>query len=154
MWWITVGLILAGIVLMFIEMLLLSGGFAGVACLACFGAATWYTFDKMGPVAGRWVLLFVLVLLIIMIIIMLREKTWRKFSLKEDISSQVNKEVEKVSVGDKGVTLSRLAPIGSARFESISCEVKSHDGSMLASGTAVVVVAIVDNQVLVKPVNQ
>ena len=85
---------------------------------------------------------------------MLREKTWRKFSLKEDISSQVNKEVEKVSVGDEGVTLSRLAPIGSARFESISCEVKSHDGSMLASGTAVVVVAIVDNQVLVKPVNQ
>lgn len=153
MWWLVVGLILAGIVLMFVEMLLLSGGIAGVLSIASFAAACWYTFENMGPVAGRWVLVFVLVFLIIMIIMMLRAKTWKRFALKEDIKSQVNKEVEKVSVGERGITQSRLAPIGTARFDNTICEVKSQDGNMVASETEIEVVAVIDNQVIVKPIN-
>lgn len=153
MWWIVVGLVLAGIVLMFVEMLLLSGGIAGIISIASFAGACWYTFENMGPIAGRWLLIFVLVFLIIMIILMLRAKTWKRFALKEDITSQVNKEVEKVSVGERGVTQSRLAPMGTARFDNTICEVKSQDNSMVASGTEIEVVAVIDNQVIVKPIN-
>ena len=46
MWWITVGLLIAGLVFMFVEMLLVPGvGVAGFFSLAAFAAACWYTFE-------------------------------------------------------------------------------------------------------------
>ena len=53
MWWITISLILAGIIFMLVEMLLVPGvGVAGFFSLISLGAACWYTFDYISPCAG------------------------------------------------------------------------------------------------------
>ena len=57
-----------------------------------------------------------------------------------------------LSVGDKGKTITRLAPMGTVRFEKLSCEAKSEDNTMLDPGTRVVISAIEDNRVIVKPI--
>ena len=54
--------------------------------------------------------------------------------------------------GDKGVAQTRLAPMGTGRFGAVSCEVKSSDNSMIAAGTPLEVVAVENNQVIVKPI--
>lgn len=155
MWWITVGLIIAGIVFMLIEMLLIPGvGVAGIFSLAAMAAASWYSFEFISPSAGWWVTVGQLAVLVVMIVFILRKKTWKRFELKDELKSKVNVEQERLSVGDKGVTVTRLAPIGNARFEKISCEVKTYDGKMMDSGVEVEVVAVENNQVLVKSVNQ
>ncbi len=139
---------------MFVEFLLVPGvGVAGIFSLISLGAACWYTFDSIGYNAGWWVTSVVLALLLILLFIILRTKTWKKFELDTDVTSQVNTASSQLHEGDRGVTLTRLAPIGTGRFGTVCCEVKSSDSTMIASGTEVEVVQISDNQVLVKPIN-
>ena len=154
MWWIALALIIAGILLMSVEFLLVPGvGVAGVFSLLSLGAACWYTFYCIGYSAGWWVTSVVLALLLVFLFIILRTKTWKKLELNTDVTSKVNTASSQLHVGDNGVTLTRLAPIGTGRFGTVCCEVKSSDSSMIASGTPVEVVQIIDNQVLVKPIN-
>ena len=56
-----------------------------------------------------------------------------------------------LSVGDRGVTVTRLAPMGTARFADESVEVTALEG-MTGPGVEVEVVLIDDNKVFVKPV--
>ena len=154
MWWIALALIIAGILLMFVEFLLVPGvGVAGVFSLLSLGAACWYTFYCIGYSAGWWVTSVVLALLLVFLFVILRTKTWKKLELNTDVTSKVNTASSQLHVGDNGVTLTRLAPIGTGRFGTLCCEVKSSDSTMIASGTPVEVVQIIDNQVLVKPIN-
>lgn len=153
MWWIIVTLILAGIVLMLVEMLLIPGvGVAGILSLASIAAACWYAFKFIGPDTGRWVTLIAAILLAVMLFFILRSKTWEKFALRTEVDSKVNEEGEKVKVGDRGIALTRLAPIGTGKFAETSCEVKSHDNSMVTAGTKIEVVEIEENRPLVKPI--
>ena len=91
MWWIALALIIAGILLMFVEFLLVPGvGVAGVFSLLSLGAACWYTFYCIGYSAGWWVTSVVLALLLVFLFIILRTKTWKKLELNTDVTSKVN----------------------------------------------------------------
>ncbi|MCQ2171106.1 MAG: NfeD family protein [Bacteroidales bacterium] len=155
MWWIILSLILLGVILMLIELLLIPGvGVAGILSLASMGAACWYAFSFCSTVAGIVTTCISVALLIAMLIIVLREKTWKKFELGTEIKSKVNAESESLKVGDRGRTVTRLAPMGTALFADLSVEVKSSDNSMVSPGTTVEVVRIEDNKVIVKQVNE
>ena len=95
-----------------------------------------------------------LVLLGILVFFALRARTWRRFELKTEVRSQMGTEVSQVHVGDRGIAYTRLAPMGTGRFGEVSCEVKSHDNTMVAAGTPVEVIAIEENRPLVKPITQ
>ena len=58
-----------------------------------------------------------------------------------------------LSVGDKGKTMTRLAPMGAARFGDNVVEVKALEG-MLDPGTPVKVVLIEDNKIYVRPLSE
>ena len=155
MWWIIATLVLAAVVLMLVELLLTPGvGVAGFLSLGALGFSVWYAFDKFGSTAGWTTLVASIVILVVLIAIILRSRTWKKLELRTEIQSKMNSEFESLSVGDKGVTVTRLAPLGTARFGSVSCEVKSSDNNMVSSGTSVEVVAIEDNKVEVKPITE
>ena len=70
------------------------------------------------------------------------------------ICGWVNEESSLVKPGDRGVAQTRIAPMGTGRFGGVSCEVKSSDNSMVSAGTPLEVVAVEDNQVIVKPIEQ
>ena len=154
MWWIIATLILLGIILMFCETLLLPGlGIAGVLSFCSFGGACWYAFTYVSRAAGIWTTVGCCVVLLVLLFFLLRSKTWNRFALKEEIASKVNEEPSRVEPGQQGKALTRLAPMGTAEFGSLTCEVKSHDNTMVAAGTPVEVVRIDDNKVIVKPLN-
>lgn len=155
MWWIIATLVLTGILLMLVEMLLTPGvGVAGLLSLGSFGTAVWYSFNKFGYTAGWISLVVVTVILVLMLVVILRSGTWKRLSLRTEIDSKVNTESEQVKAGDRGVCVTRLAPLGTARFGGLSCEVKSFDNSMLAAGTEVEVVCVEDNRIEVKPITE
>lgn len=150
---IIISLVLLGILMMLIEFLLTPGmGFAGIVGLASFVGACVYAFIKEGTQTGTIVTAVVAVIVIILFIWMLRGKTWKKLEQKEQIDVKTNTEVEKVNVGDKGVSLSRLVPIGKVKFEKVTCEAHNADGSFVDPGTEVEVISIEDNEVFVKPI--
>lgn len=155
MWWIVAALILTGILFVLIEFLLIPGvGFAGIFGLACLVGSCVYAFVERGTRDGIIVTAIVLTLVVIFVIIALREKTWKRFELNTEVDSKVNTEVESIEVGDKGKTVTRLAPAGTARFGNISCEVRSEDNTMVAAGTEVEVVRIEEKKVLVKQITE
>ena len=152
MWWIVVTLLVLGVILMLVEMLLVPGiGIAGFLSLGSLGVACWYAFTAISSTAGWWTTLAAVLLLGVMIFFALRAKTWRRFELKTEMTSQMGTEAAGVHVGDRGVAYTRLAPLGTGRFGELSCEVKSYDNKMVAAGTPLEVVAIEENKPLVKP---
>lgn len=147
-------LILVGLVLIFAEILLIPGvGVAGILGLASMGGSCFYAFNQMGTTAGIFVTVVNAALIVALTVWVLRAKTWKKFTLNTNIDSKaIDMFEDRVSIGDRGKTLTRLSPMGSARIGDEVFEVKALEG-MIDSGTSVEIVLIEDNRIYVKPVN-
>ena len=79
--------------------------------------------------AGGIVVAVVLILSFAATVVSLRSKTWRRFSLKQKLDSSVMPEPlqQSVRVGDTGMTVSRLAPMGKVEIGGKIYEAKSMD---------------------------
>lgn len=137
--------ILIGLILMFAEIMLIPGlGVAGVLGFLAMGGSCYYAFKEYDQTAGFIVLGVNVVLLVILLIWSLRGKTWKKAALDTNITAKANVPEVEVKVGDKGVSATRLAPMGNVRFGTHVLEVTSMEG-IIASGAQVEVI-IIDNQ--------
>ena len=145
-------LILVGLVLIFAEILLVPGvGIAGILGLLSLGGSCFYAFTQLGTTAGTIVTAVNVVVLVAFTIWILRAKTWRRMALQTEIQSKaVPTESSVLSVGDKGKTITRLAPMGTVRFGELVVEVKALEG-MIDPDVDVQVVLIEDNRIYVKP---
>lgn len=149
-----VTLIIIGLLLVFAEVLILPGvGVAGILGLLSLGGACYYAFTVLGSMAGWIVTGSIAVLLIILTVYSLRANTWKKLALNTNIDSKALPEEPVVAVGDRGKTLTRLAPMGSVRFGNVVVESKAWEG-MLDPGVDVEVVMIEGGKVYVRPVNE
>lgn len=121
--------ILIGILLLGLEIFILPGFVAGLIGLAACGFGVYSSFTEYGNTVGFLALGVVFVLSVLIIAFGLRSKTWHRLSLKENIdgSSQVELEKEKLSIGDKGITTTRLAPVGKICVNGKIYEAKSQD---------------------------
>jgi membrane-bound ClpP family serine protease len=82
-----------------------------------------------------------------------KSNVWSRFSLKTKIDSKVNEgEMNGLQVGQEGVTLSSLRPIGKAELNSKIYEVKTF-GNYLDPGKKVKIVEILSNQIVVEQIN-
>ncbi len=146
-------LILVGLVLMFAEVMLIPGvGVAGILGLLSLGGSCFYAFTEFGNTVGGIVTAINAVLLIIMLVYVLRAKTWKRMALETNIDSKAVDNVT-VAVGDKGKTVTRLAPMGSARFGNYIVEVKALEG-MMEPEITVEIVLIEDNKIYVKALGE
>lgn len=123
-------LILFGVLFLLAEIVLLPGiSIGGILALVCYGSSIYMAFRDYGPLTGALVTLTILLLSIVATVVSLRAKTWQRFSLKQQIvsSSMRTPEEDHVRVGDRGVTLSRLSPMGKIEIGGRIYEAKSLD---------------------------
>jgi membrane-bound ClpP family serine protease len=145
-----ISFIIIGLLLLFAEILIIPGvGVAGILGVLSLVGSCVYAFLEVSTTAGIITTVSVVVLLVVMTIYVLRAKTWKRISLNTNIDSKAISDV-KVSVGDSGKTITRLAPMGQAVIRGESTEVKALEG-MIDSNVEVVVVMIDDNKIYVKP---
>ena len=115
-------LILFGVLFLVAEIVLLPGiSIGGILALVCYGSSIYMAFRDYGPLTGAMVTVAILVLSAGATIVSLRAKTWQRFSLKQQIdsSSMRTPEEDNVRIGDRGVTLSRLSPMGKVDILSL-----------------------------------
>ena len=144
-------LILVGLVLMFAEILLIpGGGVAGILGLISMGGSCWYAFHEFGSITGSVVTAVTAVVLVAFSVVVLRAKTWKRMTLNTTIQSKVNQLAVELRVSDKGHTLTRLAPMGSARFGDEVVEVKALEG-MIDTDVDVEICMIDDGKIYVVP---
>jgi membrane-bound ClpP family serine protease len=145
-----IAMIVFGLVLLFAEIMLIPGiGVAGILGVISMGGSCYLAFVEYDNTAGFIVLGVNVVLWTALLIWVLRSKTWKKMALETNITSKVNVPEIAVAVGDKGVSATRLAPMGNVRFANHSLEATAMDG-MIASGVEVEVVLIDDKKIYVR----
>ena len=123
-------LVFFGLLFLVAELVLLPGVSIGaVLALVCYGSSVYLAFRDFGPVTGTVVILVILILSVIATVVSLRAKTWQRFSLKQEIRSSSMPVIpaEELQVGDRGVTLSRLSPMGKVEIGGRIYEAKSTD---------------------------
>ncbi len=132
-----------GIVFLLLELFIIPGvSIGGIAGIAFVVASIWYAFATLSATAGFATLACGVLAMGVAIWIFVRSRTLDRMSLNTEVSGTVDVPKDtQVSVGQRGVTVSRLAPIGTARFGDKTLEVKSLDG-LIDPNTEVEVVEV------------
>ena len=147
-------LILLGILFLVAELLVITGSVIGaMLALVCYGSAIYLAFAQHGTFIGMVVIAAIILLSLISTIVSLRAKTWRKLSLKQELdSASMPLPEQKLSVGERGVALSRLAPSGKVEIGGAVYEARSMD-VFIDHRSEVEVIGFENFTVLVKKIN-
>jgi len=140
-----------GVLLLLAEIFLIPG--TSVAAIVGVGASIWgvyYAFSRLGSSAGFIALFVVLLVIGFACIYLVKSKAMDKIALKADIDSTITTGEElNIAVGDEGIAISRLNPIGKVQIKDTIMEGKSVS-DFIDDGTAVVVVQVSPNQLIVR----
>ncbi|MDR0873560.1 MAG: NfeD family protein [Prevotellaceae bacterium] len=123
---IIVSLLALGIVLLLAEIFLLPGiTIAGVGGALALGGGVIYAFN-IDTLYGLYAVLFSIIALGLAVFYFMKSKTLEKVSLHSEIDSKVETfDAAKINVGDKGIAVSRLAPMGKVMVNNLIVEAKS-----------------------------
>lgn len=145
-------LILVGLLLIAAEILLVPGvGVAGILGLMAMGGSCYYAFYEFDNTVGAIVTAVNALLIAALTFYVLRANTWKRMSLETSIDTKaLDDDSQYVSLGEVGVALSRMAPMGTVRFGDKTFEAKTLEG-IVDPGTKVHVVLIEDGKVYVLP---
>jgi membrane-bound ClpP family serine protease len=147
-------LILAGIVLLIVEVIFVPGTTViGILGIVFVVSGILFSYYEYGSTVGNYVTGGASILALAALYVSFRKGAWKKFSLNTSISSKVNEEAHReFTVGMEGVTVSAMRPMGTAEFNGKLIEVKT-SGDYLAPGTRVKIVYVQPNDILVEPCN-
>lgn len=149
-------LILLGILLFVIEFLLVPGvTIAGIGGLVLTVFGVYKAFNDFGASTGVWVLIGTLLASVFVIVMSLRARTWNRLMLKTEIDGTVDSAhiEDQIKEGDRGTTLTRLAPMGKIVVNEIVREAKSTEG-FVDEHTDIEVVSVEGTRISVKPVKE
>jgi len=149
-------LILLGIFLFIVEFLLVPGvTVAGIGGAIVMAVAVYFAYTTHGNTVGNYTLVATLVMTVGIGAYVLRAKTWKRLALNKNIESKVEVGLEdnKIKVGDRGESITRMAPIGRVMINGIIVEGKSHRG-FLDQHTPVEVIKVLNTQVIVKSIKK
>lgn len=146
-------LVLLGLFFLVAELVFLPGAALGaILSLASYAAATYFAFVRIGMVGGFITLGIILLLSLIATIISLRAKTWQRFALKNKVEGQsMQTPAEEVKIGDCGVTISRLSPMGKVLIGGKEYEAKSAE-AYINQRTEVIVIGFENFTIIVKSI--
>ena len=146
-------LIVIGLALIIVEVVVLPGiTVAGIAGFLLTGSSIFLTYRWFGNAAGTYALIGTSILFIVFLIYALRAKTWDRLSLHSEIDGKVNVvDVDHIKQGDKGMTVSRLAPIGKVLIHDKIMEGKSEFG-LIDENKEIEVVYVNDSTIIVQEI--
>jgi membrane-bound ClpP family serine protease len=154
MWIIILSLLLIGLALIVIELIFIPGTtVVGLLGFIFAGAGVVIGYQHFGSDTGLYILIGTLVATLGALFYSFRSGAWSRFSNKSSNDGKVNEGITGgLSIGDEGVTLSTLRPIGKAEFNSKTFEVKTQ-GQYVETGQHVRIIQIRLNDIVVEPFN-
>jgi membrane-bound ClpP family serine protease len=144
-----------GIVLLLIEVTILPGiTVAGVGSFLVLVYSVYLAFTTYGSLVGFLTLAFVLIVSPLLVYYFFKGKAGKSMVLNTVLTGIANEiNPEKVKVGDIGVTIGRLAPMGKIKVNDEVVEVRS-TGTFVSPGEKVRIIHIEKSMVTVEPLNQ
>lgn len=144
-------LVLLGIFLLILEIFFLPGiTVAGIGALLFWAGAVYYAFSQLGATAGFWTLGLSVVAGSAGIYWFIRSKSIDRMALKTDIDSVVPTSIDdRVAAGDRGITISRLNPMGTVLINETEMEAKTWD-EFIDENTPVIVEKVNKTNIVVR----
>jgi membrane-bound ClpP family serine protease len=154
MWIFIIALLLIGLALIVVEVVFVPGTtLVGIIGVVFLGAAIMSSYRNFGTETGHYVLVGTAVATAVTLFFSFRSEAWSRFANKSAIKSKVNEGLTaNLSLGQEGVAVSTLKPIGKVRFNGGEFEVRTL-GDYVDVGTKVAIVHLQENQIIVKPLN-
>ena len=151
--WVAIALVLFGLLFLVLEVFVFPGiGISGIVGILALGAGVIMAF-KINTNLGYLTLTGALVGASLMVWLSIKYNAFSTMFLSKSIDSKVRvNHIAELKVGDKGKTISRLAPMGKVRFGEYYSEVSSWDG-FVDEQTDVEIVKIDNNTIFVSPFN-
>lgn len=144
-------LLIAAIALILIEIFLIPGiGIPGIIGLVLMASALFLGYS-INATTGHFTLLGSIVASGGLMALALRSKTWSKMSVHKEITSRVNHHTEGLNIGDEGLAITRLNPMGNVRFGDDHFEVRTR-GEYLAENTRVKITNIERDKITVESI--
>jgi membrane-bound ClpP family serine protease len=146
-------LIVLGLIFLLIEIFFIPGttavGLVG-SIMMIIGIVVTYRY--FGQTVGFYVLSATVLVSGVSLYLSFKTNVWKRFALKNTMAGGVNEKVyDKLKVGEEGVTVSVVKPIGNAEFSGAIVEVKSL-GDYVENGTRVKIIAIDKNEITVEAI--
>lgn len=154
-WLPIVSFIALGLVLIIAEVIFVPGTtFVGIGGFLSMGYGIYQSYTVYGNTVGTLTLFGSLTVSIILFYISFKNRSWERFSLKNTMQGKVNQDYSfPISVGDKGVTISSLKPIGKALLQDKEIEVRSN-GAFIPENVEIEVIRVDGNRIFVKPIEK
>ncbi|MFA6702298.1 MAG: NfeD family protein [Dysgonamonadaceae bacterium] len=135
-----------------IEIFLLPGiSIAGIAGIIFLIGGIVYAYTFIGSTAGTITLILTAVLVAVTFVLLMRSKSLKKIALNTEITSTVdNSDVQNINVGDKGITISRLNPMGKVMVNNVIVEAKTANGELIDEESEIIVVKVESINIIVR----
>ena len=145
--------ILLGLVLIIVEIIFVPGTtVVGIMGFLSMAYGIFLSYASFGNTVGTGTLIGTLIVSVVLLYWSFRNKSWERFSLKSTVSAKVNEDFPfKPEVGDKGISVSALRPIGKAAFGEHEIEVSSH-GGFIDENSKIEVLRIEGSKIIVTPI--
>ncbi len=143
-------LIILGIILLVLEILVIPGvGVVGIIGVILLLLGIFFAY-RINNNTGHLIFAGSFLVAIGLIFLSLRAKTWNRVMLKTEIDGKVN-ILEGIKVGEKGIAVSRLAPMGNVKINEQFAEA-SAQGEFIHENSEVQVVKVEGNKIIVKKI--
>jgi membrane-bound ClpP family serine protease len=153
-WIAVISLLVIGLALLVIELIFIPGTtIVGIMGLLCVISGLVLVFNNFGNTVGWAATGGTAVLSAAVFLYAFKSGAWSKFALKSKIDSKVNQHKPiQVKVGDEGIALSTLRPMGKGEFDNELLEVRSL-GDLVPTNSRIRVIKINKREIFVEPIN-
>lgn len=147
-WFVDIGFYLAGLILIFLELFIPSGGVLGIAAIICIIYSLQSLFSRGQPVAA-WSAIALTVVYIVFVVRFWLKRVRHSASLSGSVATGRDVERARALIGRIGVTLTPLRPAGLARIAGERLDVVA-GGSFLDANEEISVVEVSGNRIVVR----
>jgi len=152
-WTVVIALVAIGMILLLVEILFVPGTtLVGLVGFIVLGIGVGLSFKYFGREVGWMTLGTTSVIAGLTLYISFKSSLWSRFALKSTNTSKVNEDPSGIAVGEEGIALSALRPIGKAEIGKQTYEVKTL-GAYVDSGKRIRIIQINSNQIIVEPLS-
>jgi len=148
-WQVELFLYLIGVVLLFIEIFIPSGGSLAIAALLCIGYSVYSLFERGQPVPA-WTLIALTLSYCVLLVRYWLKKMRLDVTLGQADGNDEDVNQAKAMIGQTGVALTALRPTGIAKIQGHRYDVMTM-GSFIDPGTEIRVIEASGNRILVRP---
>lgn len=149
--WVAITLIVFGLIFLVLEIFVFPGiGISGIVGIISLIAGVLISF-KISTNYGMLASVSSLAIAGFALWFSVKSKAFSKMFLSQEIDGKVNlNHLSEVTVEQEGISISRIAPMGKARFNDYYCEVTSWEG-FIDEHTPIKIVKIDNNTIFVTP---